>query len=132
MKWVVRTSSLRVADSGGDRVYRSLEEAPEDLREKVRAAFEGSSSQTILIANQEAYDHIAGEHDDEGEPLADRLRRSMGAPLVRRRGASRRRRDRTRGAAEADQSWRLLLAAGLAAIGALWGLWLWAIQSGTS
>ena len=130
MKWVVRTSALRVSDAEGDRVYRSVEEAPEELRERIHTAFAGSNSQTILIANQEAYDHIASRPDDDPTPLADRLRQSLGKPRSPWHGPSRRRRDRI--AAETDQSWRWLLGAGLATIAGLWALWIWAIRSGMS
>ena len=59
MKWVLKTSTLRVATGHKDRVYRSMEEVPPELQQKVRTALQGPNSETIFIANQEAYDHIA-------------------------------------------------------------------------
>ncbi len=121
MKWVVKTSTVRVSDKTGERVYRSLEDAPPEVRERIRRTLEGPNSQTILIANQEAYDRIASRQDDAPESF-EKLRRLL------------------RGSARAEQSaapqqatrWKPLLAAGLGLIGLLWALWIWAIRSGMS
>ena len=120
MKWVLRTSSVRVADKQGDRLYESLENVPAEMREKVIDALNGPDSQTILIANQKAYDQIA----EGGEDLPDELRRLKPALL-------RHRESHEPQAVETDGSWKRLLAGGVVVIVALWAMWLWAIRSGT-
>ena len=35
MKWVLRTSAIRVADAQGERLYESLDEVPEEMRDKI-------------------------------------------------------------------------------------------------
>lgn len=119
MKWVVRTSAVRVATRRGERVYRSLDDLPKGLQQRARNSLEGPNARTILIANQEAYDRISR---DVGElpPEMQRLRSSL---LSRRskRGVS------VRGA---DREWKVILFSGLTAIVALWAFWLWSIQSG--
>ena len=128
MKWVVKTSSVRVSDGEGDRVYRSLDDVPEELREKMRKTMDGPSSQTILIANQEAYDHAQSDDAEDLPTPLEKMRRALrpeagpspapgpGTPVAR----------------EPDLAWRPLLYGGLAAIAALWSLWIWAIRSGMS
>ena len=123
MKWVVKTSTVRIADAGGDRSYRSIEDAPEQMRERIRKAIDGPHSQTILIANQEAYDHIVEQRAAPGARPFDAFRRG-----VRRAGRASRRAD----AAPPAIGWRALLFGGLGAIAVLWAAWLWAIRSGTS
>jgi hypothetical protein len=120
VKWVLRTTSVRVADSQGDRLYESIEETPPELREKIADAVNGPESQTILIANQKAYDQIA----DGGEELPEELRRLKPA-LLRHRASTER-----ENVSLADSNWKRLLGGGLAAIILLWALWLWAIRSG--
>jgi len=119
MKWVLRTSSVRVADEQGERLYRSLEEAPPEMRDKIVEALNGEDSQTILIANQKAYDQIA----DGGEELPEELRRLKPALLRHREGQETR-------APQSDGSWRRLLAGGVALIVVLWAMWIWALRSG--
>lgn len=120
MKWVLRTSSVRVADKQGDRLYESLENVPAEMRDKVVDALNGPDSQTILIANQNAYDRIA----DGGEELPEGLRRLKPA-LLRRRELH------EPEASDASKGWQRLLAGGVFAIVALWVMWLWALRSGT-
>jgi hypothetical protein len=120
MKWVLRTTTVRVSDPQGDRLYESLEETPPELREKIGEAVNGPDSQTILIANQKAYDQIA----DGDEDLPEELRRLKPA-LLRHRASTER-----ETVSHADSSWKLLLGGGVAAITLLWALWLWAIRSG--
>ena len=79
MKWVLKTSSVRVGTSDDDRVYRSIQDAPPELRDRIRKAIEGPNVRTILIANQTVYDQILSgdetsnfqeEQGPEASPLA--------------------------------------------------------------
>ena len=63
MKWVLKTSSIRVGTADDDRVYRSIEDAPVELRDRIREAVEGPNVRTILIANQEVCDQILTEDE---------------------------------------------------------------------
>ena len=58
MKWVIKTSSVRVASGNQDRIFRSLDDLPPALRERVIETIEGPNSETVLIANQAAYERI--------------------------------------------------------------------------
>ncbi len=120
MKWLLRTTSLRVSDASGERLYESLEEAPEALREKVASSVNGPDSQTILIANQKAYDQIA----EGGEELPEELKRLKPALLKHRASLEKPRR------VEPDGSWKPLLGGGVLVIVLLWAIWLWALRSG--
>ena len=119
MKWVLRTTSVRVADEQGERLYQSLEDVPPEMRDKIVESLEGPESQTILIANQKAYDQIA----DGGEELPDELRRLKPALL-------RHRESQEPNAVESDGSWKRLLAGGVLLIVVIWAMWIWAIRSG--
>ena len=119
MKWVLRTTSVRVADDQGERLYGSLDDVPPEMREKIVESLDGPHSQTILIANQKAYDHIAD--DDE---LPEELRRLKPALLQHRDGQE-------VDSAAGDGNWKGLLAGGMMLIVVLWAMWIWAIRSGT-
>lgn len=119
MKWILRTTSVRISDAQGERVYDSLEETPAELREKVIDSVNGPDSQTILIANQKAYDQIA----EGGEELPEELRRLKPA-LLRHRASLEKPR-----AATDDDGWKKLLAGGVIVIVLLWSMWLWAIRN---
>jgi hypothetical protein len=121
MKWVLRTTSVRVSDAQGDRVYESLENAPPELRAKVAESVNGPDSQTILIANQKAYDKIA----DGGDDVPADLRRLKPA-LLRHRASLEIPR-----LVAADGGWKKLLGGGVIFIVLFWAVWLWAIRSGT-
>ncbi|MBI1357241.1 MAG: hypothetical protein GC160_23115 [Acidobacteria bacterium] len=116
MRWVVKTSSVRVATGDSDRVYRSLDEIPGGLREQVRETIAGPRSQTILIANQEAYDQIL-----RGVPDLPPEMRKFQPALLRQRG---------RVGSKGDRHWKMLLFGGFTAIFLLWALWIWSIRSG--
>ncbi len=120
MKWVVRTSAVRVATREGERVYRSLDELPQPLQTKARASLEGPNARTILIANQEAYNRISRDIGDL-PPEMQRLR-----PSVLRQSSEKARKS-MRGS---DLEWKILLFGGLASILGFWGFWLWALKSG--
>ncbi len=120
MKWVVRTSAVRVATREGQRVYRSLDDLPQPLQDQARQSLDGANSRTILIANQEAYDRIAR---DVGElpPEMQRLRPSI---LGRRAEKS------PKVIRGTDLEWKVALVGGLTTIIGLWAFWLWSLQSG--
>jgi hypothetical protein len=123
MKWVGRTGFVRVAASEGDRIYRSLDDLPEDLRERARLALEGSNAETILIADPESYERIVksgGATPAELQWLrpAKHTEEAKTISIVR--------------APKADREWKLFLVVGIAVIVALWAIWLWAVRSGMS
>ena len=116
MKWVLKTSTLRVVTKDKDRVYHSIEDLPPAMQEVIRQTLRGPNTETIFIANQEAYSRIAGLAEDptgEMKPVNHRL-------LVRRR------RHRRRGL-----SGRAVLGIGLSALALGSFLWLVLSQAGT-
>lgn len=117
MRWVVKASSVRVSTLQGDRIYRSLEDIPPELRDRIRSTLEGPNAETILIANQEAYERVIRGVED----LPEEMQRFRPVLLNQRRRPS---------SDAAD--WRPLLIGGLTTIVALWGLWLWALSAGAS
>lgn len=123
MKWVGRTGFVRVASSQGDRIYRSLDDLPADLREQARRALEGANAETILIADPESYERIVksgGATPDDLHWLRPSKHLEDGSALHRG------------GAPATDRQWKVVLGVGVAGILALWAIWLWAVQSGMS
>lgn len=118
MKWVLKTSSIRVADSEGDQVYRSLEDVPPELRDKIRDTLEGPNAQTVLIANQEAYDRVIRQIHE----LPSKMQPVRGKAVAPRPAPGGR----------ATPNWRWVAAGIFAAGASLGALWLWIIQSGRS
>lgn len=59
MKWVLKTSTLRVATRQKDFVSQSIEDLPPEWQEKMLSTLRGPNTKTIFLANQEAYDRIA-------------------------------------------------------------------------
>jgi hypothetical protein len=59
MKWVLKTSTLRVATRQKDFVSQSIDDLPPEWQEKVLSTLRGPNTKTIFLANQEAYDRIA-------------------------------------------------------------------------
>jgi len=123
MKWVGRTGFVRVASSQGDRIYRSLDDLPDDLRDQARLALEGKNAETILIADPESYERIVKNGDASPAEL-QWLR--PGKQSENANAAS--------PAAEpyVDSQWKIVLGVGVAVILAVWAIWLWAVQSGMS
>jgi hypothetical protein len=117
VNWVVKTSSVRVSDHDGDRVYRSLDDVPNELRTKIRECIEGPNAETILIANQEAYDRISRGVTDLPAALQkfrpERKPQPQDEPVI-------------------DGRMRALILGGLGLIFLLWAIWLWSIRSGMS
>ncbi len=123
MKWVGRTGFVRVASSQGDRIYRSLDDLPEDLRDQARLALEGSNAETILIADPESYERIVQSGDASPAEL-HWLR--PGRPSEDAKAAT------PVAAPNADGQWKMVLGVGIVGILTLWAIWLWAVQSGMS
>lgn len=128
MKWVAKTSSVRVSDQSGDRVYQSIEEVPEELRERIEKAIE-EPAQTILIANPEAMREIESAAEEMPDSLKKIQHHLNGEDEPRpSRGPSGAKTPAT--PTEPDIDWRILLGAGVTAIASLWALWIWSIRSG--
>lgn len=122
MKWVVRTSSVRVAAKDSDRVYRSMDDVPPDMRTRIQETVEGPNALTILIANHEAYDRIT--RGVGSRELPAEMQRLKPQPTRERKA-----RKPIRGS---DLEWKIALVGGSLAIVGLWALWLWSIRIGTS
>ena len=116
MKWVLKTSTLRIVTKDKDRVYHSIEDLPPDMQDVIRETLRGPNTETIFIANQEAYSRIAGLAEDLTAGMKPMHRR----PLIRRR------RRRRRGL-----SGRVVLGIGFSALAVGSLLWLAIIQIGT-
>src|SRR6266446_10806795 len=54
-----QTSTVLIASSGGDRVYRSVQEVPAPLRTQLLKSTNGANSATILIADRRGRHEIA-------------------------------------------------------------------------
>jgi hypothetical protein len=115
MKWVGKTRTVRVATPEGDRVYRSIEAVPPRLREILRQTLEGPNAETILIANQEAYERL-------NQQLIDLPARIENAPSDPERQPAP---DRGR------RIWIWGVGGALGAGLALWSIWFWLIRNGT-
>jgi hypothetical protein len=124
MTWVGRTGFVRVASSEGDRIYRSLDDLPDDLRDQARLALEGSNAETILIADPESYERIVKSGDVAPPDELQWLRPSKHSEDA----------EETTPSAEPQGAgqWKIVLGVGIAAILTLWAIWLWAVQSGMS
>jgi hypothetical protein len=89
---VYRTSTVLISQGGDGRVYRSVEEAPENLRAQLRKSLNSANSATILIADRRGRREIAktlGGLPGAGRRLAIAGSLSTGAPrrLSQRRAA---------------------------------------------
>lgn len=115
MKWVGKTRTVRIATHEGDRVYHSIEDVPPELRQVVKQTLEGPNSETVLIANQEAY-----------ERLNEQLRElPAGLEQLARNTAE-------RGENQAAlRLWKWAVAGSLTLLLTLWLLWVWVIRNDT-
>lgn len=123
MKNMMRTGFVRVASSNGDRIYGSLDDMPEPLRDRARRTLSGPDATVIMIADPEAYEWIESM-EQAASTQVEPADRPAPRPLAQSQPKVR--------DPKADREWKLLLWAGGVAILTLWALWLWAIRSGMS
>lgn len=116
MKWVLKTSSIRIVTRDQDRVYRSIQDAPPELRERIKEVLQGPDSETIFIANQEAYDRL--------------FKRSKEVPQNFRNVEMEADRGKNETERHLTPSAKRVLAVMFSAIGALWLIWALFIQIG--
>ena len=55
---VVRTSAVRVAAGDTDRVYRSIDELPPEMRRKLQKALHGPNADTFVIADERGREQL--------------------------------------------------------------------------
>jgi len=73
---VFQTSTVLISTGGGERVYRSVDEVPARLRNRLLKTTNGANSATILIA------------DRKGRKEIDKAMRKLPGPAQRRLGRS--------------------------------------------
>jgi hypothetical protein len=117
MKWILKTSSVRVATGKKDQIFRSVEDAPPEVREAMRRALEGPHAETILIANQEVYERLLKESPNLPRDLRPLERKRHRVTLLNSRTAGR--------------QWAIALALILVAVCLLTMLGLWFTPRGT-
>ena len=115
MRWVGKTRTVRVATPKGDRVYHSLEDVPPELRSLLKQTLEGPNSDTILIANQEAYDRLSRQFQTLPTQIDDLSPAKM----------------REAGRKAAQQLWKWGVGGALGSALVLWLAWLWITQIDT-
>jgi hypothetical protein len=115
MRWVGKTRTVRIATGDGDRVYHSIEDVPAELRKVVNETLEGPNSETVLIANQEAYERLSQQFRE----LPAGLRQAAGEAAERPARVS------------PSRSWKWGVVGLLSGIPALWLLWAWVTQNDT-
>lgn len=115
MKWVAKTRTVRIATGEGDRLYHSIEDVPDELRQIVMQTLEGPNSETVLIANQEAYDRLSQQFRD----LPNGLEEVAQQP------------EDDAGKQRAARIWKWAVGGSLLLISSLWLAWVYLIQTGT-
>jgi hypothetical protein len=115
MKWVGKTRAVRIATPEGDRTYHSIEDVPPELRQVVKQTLEGPNSQTVLIANQEAYERLSEQLRELPAGLEELASNTAQRPENQ----------------SASRLWKWAVAGSLSGLLTLWLLWVWVIQSGT-
>jgi hypothetical protein len=115
MKWIGKTRTVRIATDEGDRVYHSMEDVPPELRTILKRTLEGPNSETVLIANQEAYERLNQQITDLPAGLEE-LARSV-AEQRENQGPPR--------------LWKWAVGGSLSLLLTLWLLWTWIIRSDT-
>ena len=108
MRWVLKTSSVRIATRDQDRTYRSIQDAPPELRERIKEVIQGPDSETFFIANQEA---------------GRLFTKPKEAPANYRNAGLEVSRNESGAGHQLTPSARRVLAAMFSAIGALWLIW---------
>ena len=76
-KGTFQTSTVLIASSGGDRVYRSVQEVPASLRTQLLKSTNGANSATILIADRRGRHEIARAMRNLPGGAQRRLKRAM-------------------------------------------------------
>lgn len=114
MKWILKTSTVRVATREHEGVYQSLDEMPAELRRKLRASLDGPNAHTIYITNKAACDWIADLGPRRNEPAS--FASGKPKPVAHR----------------FYPSWKWILVAGGSTIGGLSLILLWLILDGKS
>ena len=112
MKWVLRTSRIIVGTDAGKAVFRSLEECPPNVKQRLQETLPGRNACTIMITNREALEAIRD--------------RTIQAPASTARPASR--------AQESNQRmvlprWQVAAVFMLALSASMVGLLVWAMHS---
>jgi hypothetical protein len=115
MKWVGKTRTVRIATGEGDRTYHSIEDVPPELRQLVRQTLDGPNSQTVLIANQEAYERLNEQFRELPGGLEEPLRREAESRENQR----------------ALRLWKWAVGGSLSVLLTLWLLWVWVIRNDT-
>lgn len=115
MKWVGKTRTVRIATGEGDRTYHSIEDVPAELRQVVKLTLEGPNSQTVLIANQEAYERLNVQFRELPAGIEE-VARSV---------------TETRQDQSALRLWKWAVAGSLSLLLMLWLLWVWVIRNDT-
>jgi hypothetical protein len=116
MRWVAKTRTVRIATGEGDSLYHSIEDVPPELRQIVMQTLEGPNSETVLIANQEAYDRLSQQFRDLPNGLEQVTRQPEEDPAKQ----------------QASRIWKWAVGGSLLLIPSLWLAWVYLIQSGTS
>ncbi len=115
MKWVGKTRTVRIATEEGDCTYHSIEDVPPELRQIVKQTLEGPNSQTVLIANQEAYERL----NEQIRELPAGLE-AFAQDIAERRESQ-----------GASRLWKWAVGSALGLLLTLWLLWVWVIRSDT-
>ena len=55
---LVKTSSVLVASGEGEQVYRTIEDLPPELRDKLQKALSAAEAETIILADEQGRDQI--------------------------------------------------------------------------
>ncbi len=113
MKWVLRTSRIIVGTDEGTAVFRSLEECPPDVKQRLQETLPGRNACTIMITNREALEAIR----DQAIP----------APTRATKTASRTRASYPR---LVLPRWQVTVISLLAGMAATVGLLVWAMHGG--
>jgi len=115
MRWVGKTRTVRIATHDGDQLYHSIEDVPPELRQIVKQTLEGPNSETVLIANQEAFERLSQQFRE----LPDGLQELVSKP------------DEPAAKQDAARLWKWAVAGSLLLILSLWLAWAFLIQTDT-
>ena len=110
---LVKTSSVLVASGEGEQVYRTIEDLPPELRDKLQKALSAAEAETIILADEQGRDQIF------------QVIRSLPTDLQRRVLSALHLAGPTEPQVTPGRSWKLwLLSAGVALLALLlWWIW---------